>query len=137
VSFCVLFVCKCVLNYSQRVVTQSHLTNISNTKCTHMMAMLHSSFDLTSLDTMQQRPLLHTRPHSFYLQCQVPCCADTCKIVLLVTDWSLCTVAFQDYLHSSSGWGRERAVGVANSYGVQIAVGKYIFLNGYRSSFPG
>jgi hypothetical protein len=29
VSFCVLFVCKCVLNYSHRVATQLQLTNIS------------------------------------------------------------------------------------------------------------
>jgi hypothetical protein len=29
VSFCVLFVCKCVLNYCHRVATQLQLTNIS------------------------------------------------------------------------------------------------------------
>ena len=32
-SFCVLFVCKCVLYYCHRVATQLQLTNISNSTC--------------------------------------------------------------------------------------------------------
>ena len=82
----------------------------------------------TALDTIQQRQMLPTRPDNFYLQYQTVCRAHTCRIVLLlVTDWSLCTVAFQNYLYSFLGWGPESAVGVADRYGVQIRVGKYIF----------
>jgi len=128
-----------VTQAAAHAATREPFVQQSVTKCTPVTATLHSSLDLTSLQTLSNSANRCTLVlTTFICSTKVLCRPDTCRIVLLlVTDWSLCTVAFQNDLHSFLGWEPESAVGVADRYGVQIRVGKYIFLNGYRSSFPG